>query len=121
MAVQALRIKKEYFGNIRLLGTREPNAPKVINGISGRYIQLQAECDREGQPAFYVYLTAEEDRKLRLPELEVRISYDTGYFVTIKERITNQEETDDGQMQFSRSGYQEVGLFLIGVKIEEVL
>ncbi|EGO6111573.1 hypothetical protein G9L25_002523 [Enterococcus faecalis] len=121
MVVQALRIDKEYFGDITLLGSRESNAPKVINGVSGRYVQLQAECSREDQPAFYVYLTAEDDKKLRLPELEVRISYDTGYFVSVKERINNRETNDDGREQLRRSGYQEVGLFLTGVKIEEVL
>ncbi|MGM0207218.1 hypothetical protein IGI96_001729 [Enterococcus sp. DIV0421] len=121
MVVQLLRINKEYFGDITLLGTREPDAPKVINGVSGRYVQLQAECSREEQPAFYVYLTAEEEKKLRLPELEVRISYDTGYFVSLKERVNSREITGDGQEQIRRGGYQNIGLFLTGVKIEEVL
>ena len=51
--------------------------------MSGRYVQLQAECSREEQPAF-VYLTAEEDKRLRLPEKEVRISFEEAYFVFVK-------------------------------------
>ncbi|MFS1350789.1 hypothetical protein ACLZX5_05395 [Enterococcus faecium] len=52
MAEKALRMKKEFLGQVFLLGSREPNPPKEINGVSGRYVQLQAECSREEQPAF---------------------------------------------------------------------
>ncbi|WP_086339360.1 hypothetical protein [Enterococcus sp. 5B3_DIV0040] len=64
-----------------------------------------------------MYLTAEEDKKNAVTELEVRISYDTGYFVSLKERVNNRKTNNDVQEQLRRGGYQEIGLFLTGVKI----
>lgn len=121
MAEKALRMKKEFLGQVFLLGSREPNPPKEINGVSGRYVQLQAECSREEQPAFFVYLTAEEDKRLRLPEKEVHISFEEAYFVFRKERVNSRETNGMGQTERRTTGYQDVGVFLTGVKIEEVL
>lgn len=70
---------------------------------------------------FFVYLTAEEDKRLRLPEKEVRISFEEAYFVFRKERVNSRETNDMGQTERRTTGYQDVGVFLTGVKIGEVL
>ncbi|MBQ1143688.1 hypothetical protein KB169_06070 [Enterococcus faecium] len=66
MAEKALRMKKEFLGQVFLLGSREPNPPKEINGVSGRYVQLQAECSREEQPAFFGSLSIRTDELCKI-------------------------------------------------------
>ena len=43
--------------------------------VSGRYVHYKQSV-REKNSLLFVYLTAEEDKRLRLPEKEVRISFE---------------------------------------------
>ncbi|WP_244354153.1 hypothetical protein [Enterococcus faecium] len=51
----------------------------------------------------------------------MRISFEEAYFVFRKERVNSRETNDMGQTERRTTGYQDVGVFLTGVKIGEVL